>query len=696
MRKSEYERLGSPPLRKDQVCFEGLGSEVNETMGTFTTSMVVGNDEFTVEFHVVPDTILKRSILLGTDFLDSVELRVRRGEVTFLRLNDDDDTDSYQSKQPHIFKIDVVDETKEVDLSHIKEEHYREEIRKLITNYEPKATRDVGIRAKIILRSDKPVVSRPRRLAPSERKEVNDLMSVWVEEGIIRPSNSEYASPIVLVKKKDGTMRVCVDYRKLNQLILRPLAPLPLIEDQIDALAEGVYFTVLDLKNGFFHVIVDEDSRKYTAFVTPDGQFEFLKLPFGLCISPTIFQQYINSVFKELLRLGILVIYMDDLIIIAKTLKEAFEKLKLVLEVAAQHGLIIKWEKCQFLKTTVEYLGHVISQGTVKPSELKTLAVQNFPMPRSAKGVQSFLGLTGYFRKFIPNYSLIARPLTDLLKKDVKFHLSAKEIEAFEKLKAALICGPVLKIYRVGAETELHTDASCLGYGVILMQKDCNDGKFHPVYYGSGKTTEAEAKYCSYELEVLAIIKSLEKFRVYLLGIHFKIITDCQAFAATMRKEKLCLRVARWVLLLEDFDYEVIHRLGKSMMHVDALSRNPLPATLYICENDDGLIARLRSAQDKDKDLKQIIDAATRNEADGFIIRNKLLYKCMEGEMLVVVPKSMEVQIIRRAHDRGHFGINKTEAVVKKDFWFKGMRQKVEQVVSSCLDCILPERKQGK
>lgn len=159
MRKSEYERLGSPPLRKDQVCFEGLGSEVNETMGTFTTSMVVGNDEFTVEFHVVPDTILKRSILLGTDFLDSVELRVRRGEVTFLRLNDDDDTDSYQSKQPHIFKIDVVDETKEVDLSHIKEEHYREEIRKLITNYEPKATRDVGIRAKIILRSDKPVVT---------------------------------------------------------------------------------------------------------------------------------------------------------------------------------------------------------------------------------------------------------------------------------------------------------------------------------------------------------------------------------------------------------------------------------------------------------------------------------------------------------------------------------------------------------
>lgn len=148
--------------------------------------------------------------------------------------------------------------------------------------------------------------------------------------------------------------------------------------------------------------------------------------------------------------------------------------------------------------------------------------------------------------------------------------------------------------------------------------------------------------------------------------------------------------------MLEDFDYEVIHRPGKSMMHVDALSRNPLPATLYICENDDGLIARLRSAQDKDKDLKPIIDAATRNEADGFIIRNKLLYKCMEGEMLVVVPKSMEVQVIRRAHDRGHFGINKTEAVVKRDFWFKGMRQKVEQVISSCLDCILAERKQGK
>lgn len=200
-------------------------------------------------------------------------------------------------------------------------------------------------------------------------------------------------------------------------------SPLPLIEDQIDVLAEEIIFTVLDLRNGFFHVLVDEDSRKYTAFVTPDSQFKFLKLAFGLCISPSVFPQYINSVFQELLLPKILVIYMDDLIIVAKTIEEAFERLKRVIKVVAEHGLVIRREKCQFLKDPVEYLGHIISKGTVRPSELKTLAVRNFPTPSTVKVVQRFLGLMGYFCKFYIRYFLIARPLIDLLKRTVSFTL---------------------------------------------------------------------------------------------------------------------------------------------------------------------------------------------------------------------------------------------------------------------------------
>ncbi|MCO6516465.1 MAG: hypothetical protein J6586_08215 [Snodgrassella sp.] len=303
------------------------------------------------------------------------------------------------------------------------------------------------------------------------------------------------------------------------------------------------------------------------------------------------------------------------------------------------------------------------------------------------------LGLAGYFRKFVPRYSVIARPLTDLLRKNVPFRFESREREAFGSLKTALSEKPLLKLYRVGAETQLHTDACSGGYGAILLQRDSEDNVFHPVYYSSGKTSPAEEKYTSYELEVLAIVKALKKFRVYLLGIPFKIVTDCRAFALTMRKKDLCVRVARWAILLEEFDYKVEHRPGTSMMHVDALSRNPLPEVMLIDEDERGIVVRLREAQLREDDLRQIRDDIKQYEADGYVLRNELLYREVEDTPLLVVPKSMQTQVVRRAHERGHFGVTKTEALVKRDYWFRGMREKVERVVRSCIDCILAERK---
>lgn len=202
-------------------------------------------------------------------------------------------------------------------------------------------------------------------------------------------------------------------------------------------------------------------------------------------------------------------------------------------------------------------------------------AVKHFPEPRDVRQVQAFLGLSGYFRKFIPKYSLIARPLSNLLRANVKFHFGVAEKNAFKQLKTILNERLVLSLYRVGAEIELHTDASMYGYGAILLQKNSEDQLLHPIYYASGKTTPTEEKYTSYELEVLAIIKALKRFRVYLLGIEFKIVPDCRAFTLTMSKKDLCVRVARWVLLLEEFRYSIEHRPGKNMIHVDALSRSP-------------------------------------------------------------------------------------------------------------------------
>lgn len=321
----------------------------------------------------------------------------------------------------------------------------------------------------------------------------------WIRNGIAKPSVSDYASPIVLVRKKDGSNRICMDYRLLNKKIIKDRYPLPLIEDQLDKLQGAKIFSTLDLKNGFFHVEVEESSRKFTAFIVPDGYYEFLRVPFGLCNSPAVFQKFVNAVFKELIKEGTVLTYMDDLIVLSEDCESGLTKLQRVLETASKTGLLINWDKCQFLQSKVEFLGHVIKNGRVQPSVRKTEAVEKFPIPTNIKQVQGFLGLTGYFRKFIPGYSLIARPLTNLLRADTKFRLEKEHHDAFVRLKIALVNKPVLNLYRLGAETELHTDASIHGYGAILLQRDKEDDALHPVYYASGKTTELEEKYTSYE-----------------------------------------------------------------------------------------------------------------------------------------------------------------------------------------------------
>lgn len=326
---------------------------------------------------------------------------------------------------------------------------------------------------------------------------------------------------------------------------------------------------------------------------------------------------------------------MDDLIVPAMDYDNAIQNLEIVLNTASQHGLVIKWEKCNFIKHKIEYLGHIIEDGKVQPSERKTIAVKKFPEPSTVKTLQSFLGLIGYFRKFIPKYSIIARPLTNLLKGGIKFNFGKEELRAFNLLKQCLSDKPVLRLYRTGAETELHTDASVFGYGAILLQRDSVDRAFHPIYYASGKTSTTEQKYSSYELEVLAIVKALKKFRVYLLGIPFKIITDCQAFTMTMRKRDLCVRVARWALLLEEFQYVIEHRPGKSMVHVDALSRHPLNDVMLVDDDDEGILARIRKAQQEDPELKEIFESEDKCRAEGFVKRSGILYKEVNNDIKV-------------------------------------------------------------
>jgi len=338
MRVDCYVRLGAPRLKENKVCFHGIGSAGNETLGEFDTNVIIDGDAYRMKVRVISDTLMRHDLIIGADFLRIVEVAMKEGEILISKSKEN-------PKVPEIFQIDCMNGKDGPDSAHL-DDGCRIALENMIEKYKPDKTRDVNVNMSLILKDDELVYQRVRRLSEQEKKIVRQQVNEWLSDGIVQPSLSEHASPVVLVRKKDGAYRLV--YRRLNRKIVKDRYPLPLIDDQLDRLQSAKIFTTLDLKNRFFYVKVDENSRKFTAFIIPDGQYEFLRMPFGLCNSPAIFQRYINAVFRDLVNDGVVLTYMDDLIIPSGNY--GLQRLNRVLDTASQFGLMINWEKCNFLK----------------------------------------------------------------------------------------------------------------------------------------------------------------------------------------------------------------------------------------------------------------------------------------------------------------------------------------------------------
>lgn len=678
---------GVSNLEHSTVTLSGLGNVVIKPLGFFRADIYIDNSSFNANVFVVPSDCLSYDCIIGTDVIKQSILTISGNEISIEKI----DNNATTVHDNFLVNISSVVDESDVDLTHVTDNHIRSQTLSLIQNYSPCKKKTVDVKMTISLVDEIPVSSCPRRLAICEKKFVEQQISEWLDNGIIRKSTSDFSSPIVLVKKKNNSFRLCVDYRRLNSKTFKQRFPLPVIDDVIDQLHSASVFTTLDLKNAFLHVDVDEQSQKYTSFVTHTGQYEFLKMPYGLSNSPLVFQRYIYNIFRDLINDNTLIIYMDDIIIPSIDEKEGLAKLERVLTTASEYGLELNIKKCHFLQREIDFLGYQIKNGQLYPSPLKTKAVLNFPEPKNIKDVQSYLGLTSYFRKFIKDYSLIAKPLSDLLRKDTKFHFDDDQRNSFNRLKQILSSDPVLCIYNPNSETEIHCDASIDGYGAVLLQKSLLDNEFHPVYYMSKKTTTAERKYCSYELEVLAVIEALKKFRIYVLGIPFKIMTDCNAFASTMNKKELSTKVARWALMLSDFNYTIEHRPGSRMRHVDALSRNPVCMVIQ-----DSFTQRIIESQNTDEHIKIIKEVIKTTPYDDYLIRNNILYKCKNGVDLLVVPTDMQLDVIKRIHEKGHFGRKRCQELLNEQFFIPNMSDKIDKIISNCITCILHNRKYGK
>lgn len=712
--------LNDVELSKETKTLVGIGDKDITTIGSFTVDVDLDGVVLPITFHVAKEGDILYSAVIGNDIFQYVDMVIAKDGATFTKKSvsnvnngsvesssdniakkPDDDTACFEQSAKNVeseMEQDFLkimgamvlgnNDSLELDFEGLSEE-YKKLILSFVAQYEPKKPDFYPVKMKIVLADETPVSHRPRRLSIPDQEIVDRQVNEWLRDGIVKVSYSEFSSPVVLVGKKDGSKRLCCDYRKLNEKMVRDNYPMALIDEVVQKLQEAKIYTTLDLRNGFFHVPIEPESQKYTSFVTPKGQYEFLFVPFGIKNSPAVFCRYISSIFRGLVNDRTVIIYMDDIVIPSLTVEEGIEKLVKVLKVCETNGLKIKWEKCQFLKRKISFLGYEIENSSILPSVSKTKAVENFPLPVNQKCVQRFLGLTSYFRRFVPDYAMIAKPISDLLRKGVEFQMGDEQILAFKQLKSALVNAPVLKLFIPGALTEIHTDASMYGYGAVLLQVDQCDQQLHPVEYLSRKTTLAEQKYTSYELEVLAVIEALRKWRVYIMGIKFKIVTDCNAFAMTMKKNDIPVRVSRWALFLQEFEYEIEHRSGTKMRHVDALSR------VSCLMMEDSLRHQIKGAQVQDEWIKAVRKALENGPYADYFIKYGILYKNPDKE-LIVIPSAMEKEIIELTHRQGHFAAKKTVDLLEKNFYIPDAHSKVDKIIRNCVPCIVSEAKRGR
>jgi hypothetical protein len=491
--------------------------------------------------------------------------------------------------------LDALDETSntsalQVDLTQsILNEHQKQEFMNLIqknSNVFAKHALDVGcvkgVKHSIRLVPNTPdIKSYAYRTNPKQREIIGLQINDWLKAGIIEPSDSNYSSPCILVPKKSEpeagkpinpmeTNRLVIDFRNLNKYTIKDNHPMPLISDLIDAIGPNKrYFTTLDCISGYLQIQMDENSKKYTAFATHDGLYQFRRLPFGLINSPSTFVRCVMNIFRDLLYKN-LVTYMDDILLYTETYEDHIKLLKEVFHRLERAGLKLKLNKCKFARKSVRYLGFILSENGIQPDPDKLKVVENYPVPKTATEIKSFTGLTSYYRRLIPNYSVYAKPLTQLIRKNAKFVWTEAQQKGFEALKNALISAPVVSFPDYKQPFIVYTDASKISLSAILCQ--IQNGEEKVIAYTARQLKPAETKYHIIRLELAAIVMALTKWRCFCQYCETTVYTDCKPLVSIIHKNEPPEELKTAVYFLSHYPVKVEHRPGKSN-RADGLSR---------------------------------------------------------------------------------------------------------------------------
>ena len=562
----------------------------------------------------------------------------------------------------------------------------------------------------------------PRKLyrqSDIELAETRKQITEYLDAGHIRPSTSSFGAPVLLVRKKDGSMRMCIDYRALNDITLKNTFPLPRIDDLHDRLSNAFYFTKLDLYSGYHQIPVKQTDQHKTAFTSRYGTYEFIVMPFGLTNAPSTFQTAMNTLFFDWLD-DFVIVYLDDILIYSRTRELHMHHVKLVLERLAQHKWYCKLKKCEFAQTSVEYLGHIISKGKISIDPRKMETVREWKTPfKNLTEVQSFLGLIGYYRKFIKHFSHKAKPLYEFSHKDTPFVWTSKHTEAVQQLKNAILSPECLAIFDPTRTTILNTDACEYALGAVLTQK-YDDGE-RPIAFISKILTNTENNYSMWEKELYAIVWAIKYFRPYLLHHPFHIRSDNKPSTQLISNPTMKLstsasnRVIRWILAIQAYKYKVEHCPGKSNIVADAISRYPHIAqpcpddqecALY-CQNQvlskpvSIFYTRFHEVYQKQEYTKNAYAILQDGQYHPrYQLQNDLIVT-RETPYRIYLPDdvSLRQDVFKEIHDTplaGHPGFHKLISYIHRHFVGPRLRPDVLDFVRSCPQCQIAKPRHTK